>query len=333
MATYLPDHEIRRILADVVLGGSDECINPNGIELRLGNHVKFYSTREERQLKTGQYLRVGPGESVLISSLEKLDFSESAVRKRFPKGQLMGWITPTTTMMREGISQVATKVDAGFRGNLNWMLRNGSSKELIVGCGEPIFKLTMLLLDESESPSQLYGKGRKDQYQDSEGLSRSQRRIPTDIADTDIVGSSFDKLDPKKQLREAGYPFDHIGRELTDLHGRFEMVSKDVLLLKDQFAEQTRELSAKIASETGALVTKIDETKTTFVEKIDQIFQEKFVRTAGWIIGAIPVMYAGVTFLQNGTSLASQTIAWIACVAGIVVIAITMLLTKKSSRG
>jgi len=34
---------------------------------------------------------------------------------------IMGLITPTTTMMREGISQVATKIDAGFKGrDLLW---------------------------------------------------------------------------------------------------------------------------------------------------------------------------------------------------------------------
>src|SRR6202042_2689370 len=47
-----------------------------------------------------------------------------------------------------------------------------------------------------------------------------------------LVSSSVELLDPNKQLREAGYPFDHIGRELTDLQGKWEVVSSDVVLLK-----------------------------------------------------------------------------------------------------
>jgi hypothetical protein len=32
------------------------------------------------------------------------------------------------------------------------------------------------------------------------------------------------RIDPKKQLKEAGYPFDHIGTELVSLHGKFEAI-------------------------------------------------------------------------------------------------------------
>src|SRR3989442_814518 len=81
----------------------------------------------------------------------------------------------------------------------------------------------------------------------------SARRIPADIPKSKIVRSSIDKLDPKKQLREAGYPFDHIGSELVHLDGKFEMVSKDVLLLKNDFERKTSELSKKIESETASV--------------------------------------------------------------------------------
>src|SRR5207245_8236742 len=168
---------------------------------------------------------VSPGETVAISSLEQIDFSAEAVRKLLPDSMLMGFITPTTTMMREGISQVATKIDAGFRGTLNWGLRNGSTRDLVLQHGEPIFKLTLFLLDGDESPDNAYGSRPGDAYQNSEGIARSSRRIPADLPKDRVVASSFDKLDPKKQLREAGYPFNHIGTELTQLHGKFEVVS------------------------------------------------------------------------------------------------------------
>ena len=120
MATILSDREIKGLLRDVIAGGDPKLLNPNGIELRLGCHVRFHSTGEECQLQEGYFLKVSPGETVLISSLEKIDFTRETVQKHFPHSMLMAFITPTTTMMREGISQVATKIDAGFRGALNW---------------------------------------------------------------------------------------------------------------------------------------------------------------------------------------------------------------------
>ena len=62
-------------------------------------------------------------------------------------------ITPTTTMLREGIMQAATKVDAGFVGNLNWGFRNSSFKDFKMQHGEPIFKLTLFLLEGNEVPT------------------------------------------------------------------------------------------------------------------------------------------------------------------------------------
>jgi deoxycytidine triphosphate deaminase len=125
----LPDRDIRGLLKDVIAGGDPDLINPNGIELRLGKNVRFLSTGEELHLEPEQFLKVCPGETVLISSLEKIDFTRETVQKHFPKCMLMAFITPTTTMMREGILEASTKVDAGFGGILNWGLRNGSAKD------------------------------------------------------------------------------------------------------------------------------------------------------------------------------------------------------------
>jgi deoxycytidine triphosphate deaminase len=203
MAKILADRDIRRLISSVLLNADENLINPNGIELRLGKDVVFHSTGEEAQLGPGLFLKVNPGESVVISSLEFIDFKADTVRRILPRCMLMGFITPTTTMMREGISQVATKIDAGFRGNLNWGLRNGSTRDLILRYGEPIFKLTIFELAENETPEIAYGHRPNDSYQDTEGIRRSTRSIPVDIPKSKLVSSSFDRLDPKKQLREA----------------------------------------------------------------------------------------------------------------------------------
>lgn len=125
MAKILADRDIKKLIDSVIIGGSEEHLNPNGIELRLGAHVLFHSTGEESKLEEDMFLKVQPGETVSIASIEEIDFSATTVQELHPGNMMMGLVTPTTTMMREGISEVATKIDAGFKGSLNWALRNG----------------------------------------------------------------------------------------------------------------------------------------------------------------------------------------------------------------
>jgi deoxycytidine triphosphate deaminase len=132
MAKILADKDIRKLIGTVILNADEQRINPNGIEIRLGKQVLFQSTDEEKELGPGLYLRVLPGESVTIASYEDFVFTRDAIDKIFPGCDLMALITPTTTMMREGIAQLATKVDSGWSGTLNWGLRNSSIREFIL---------------------------------------------------------------------------------------------------------------------------------------------------------------------------------------------------------
>jgi len=328
VATILADREIGKLVGSVLIGADKSRINPNGIELRLGQHVQFHSTGEEKELGPGLFLKVSPGETVSISSIEQINFTAPVVQAILPNAMLMGFITPTTTMMREGISQVTTKIDAGFRGVLNWGLRNGSTKDLILQYGEPIFKLTLFVLENDEVPESPYGERAADYYQNTEGIKRSARRLPADIPKAKIVSSSFDQLDPKKLLREAGYPFDHIGTELTALQGKFEVVSKDVLLLKDQFERTSNELAGKIEAETRTLSGKVEESGKSILEKVELLFDRKFLRVGGIVIGAVPIMYGGVTYLQ-GTGLGGNVVSFIAMVAGAIIVILTYTLSRR----
>ena len=152
MAKILADKDILKLLGTVILNADKDRVNPNGIEIRLGKQVLFHSTDEEKELAPGTYLKVLPGETVTITSYEDFVFTHEAIDKIFPGCDLMALITPTTTMMREGIMQSATKVDSGWSGTLNWGLRNSSIRDFILGFGEPIFKLTIFLLEGGEIP-------------------------------------------------------------------------------------------------------------------------------------------------------------------------------------
>src|SRR5438093_5930807 len=126
-------------------------------------------------------MKITPVDSLVIASLEKMDFSKKAVHQHYTNRMLMAFITPTTTTMREGITHAATKVDAGFVGQLNWGLRNSSHKDVTIQRGEPIFKLTINLLEGDEVPEKPYGTKTGDKYQNTEGILLSARRILADI--------------------------------------------------------------------------------------------------------------------------------------------------------
>ncbi len=316
MAKILADKDIRKLIGTVILEADGSRLNPNGIEIRLGSPVLFQSTDEEKDLGPGKFLKVLPGESVTISSFETFIFTREAIQKVFPGCNLMALITPTTTMMREGIMQSATKVDSGWSGRLNWGLRNSSIRDFVLGYGEPIFKLTLFLLEEGEIPDTLYGEREGDRYQNNQGIARSTRTIPVNIPKKNIVGSSVEKLDPARQLREAGYPFSHISTELTDLHGKFELVSNDVLLLKDAIQEQSRTLSAKV-----------DESQKTTLDKLEAFFSRKLLSIAGAIIGCMSLGYAAINFLQ-GHGVTGNSLGWVSLIAGFGAFLVVYLLTR-----
>jgi len=297
MARILSDREIKKLIGSVILGADEALLNPNGVELRLGHRIKFITTGEEKEIPKGHYVKVVPGESVIISSLEKLDFSGDTVQKHFPGCMLMALITPTTTMIREGIMQAATKVDAGFVGNLNWGFRNSSVKDFKIQYGESMFKLTFFLLEGNEVPDINYGDKSEHKYQNTAGVLSSVRRLPVDIPEHNIVCSSLDKQDPTKQLREAGHPFNFIGSELIKLHGNFELVSSGV----------------------KALTEKMDETKNSLLEKVDSIFQRKFLWAISLFAAIISFLYGTVGFVHQRTTLTSGTIYLLALVLGVVV--------------
>jgi hypothetical protein len=162
------------------------------------------------------------------------------------------------------------------------------------------------LLEGEEVPDVSYGEKEGHKYQNTSGIMASQRKIPSDIPKEDIISSSFTKLDPKEQLREAGPPFSYIGNELVDLHGKWELVSHDVKVLAE----------------------KMDDTKISLMERIDSIFEKKVTGAVISIVGGISILYGILIFLQK-TSLSSGAIAGLAILGGVLLPASVMYLRKK----
>ena len=275
MARVLPDTQIRALLGKVIIGASDTCVRINAYEVRLGNRVRFDSTGEELDMAPGNFLEIEPGELVAVTSLESLDFTRATLEKLGKPG-IMALITPTTTMMREGFLFSSTKVDAGYRGVLNWAIRNSSIKAIRLQHGERIFKLTLFELEADEAPEQFYGEGDRDYYQGTEGIRTSARMLPASIPDAKVVRRSERKIDPKKQLQEAGSPFNYIGTELIQLTGKFEVVQNTVTALKQEFSTLQANLEQKIITETATLSGKLTELKESLATKIKDVFKDEF---------------------------------------------------------
>ncbi len=319
MARILADKDIQRLLGTVIQNADEKRINPNGIEIRLGKHVLFHSTDEEKELGPEMFLKVLPNESVTITSYERFDFRNDAIHKVFPGCTIMALITPTTTMMREGIIQSATKVDSGWHGTLNWGLRNSSIRDFILGYCEPIFKLTFFLLKGDEVPDVLYGDRPDDRYQHSEGIVRSTRTIPVSIQPKRIVSSTTEKIDPQKQLREAGPPFNYISQELIVLHGKFEVVSTEVSLLKTAITDETKKLTDKL-----------DAAQTTLLERVEHLFHRKFVQIVGAVVSCFTVMFAIYTFLKvNGVQ--GALMGWFALAVGLLIGLIVYIVGRRET--
>ena len=295
MARILSDKEIKTLLKDVIIGADPNLVSPNGIELRLGKEVRFLSTGEKKTIPEGHFLTVHPGEAVLITSLEKLDFQKSTIHKHFPNCSLMAIITPTTTMMREGMLQCATKIHAGYEGDLNWSFRNSSSKDFIIQQGESLFNLTLFLLQGDEVPEVHYGEKKEHSYQKTSGIKTSQRKTLADPAKEQLVSSSLYKLDPKTQLHEFGHPFNYIGTELTRLDDRLVIVSSDMV----------------------ALGKKIDDMNARLTQIIEATFQSKFFGAGSISVGAIVGLYALGGLIRQKANMTSGEFYWLAAAAAV----------------
>jgi hypothetical protein len=108
-------------------------------------------------------------------------------------------------------------------------------------------------------------------------------------------------------LKEAGYPFDHISTELTTLHGKFEVVSKDVMLLKET-----------IGTEADKLSQRVEDSQRAALEKVEHLFDKKILGAIGRSVAVGSVMLGAVVFLQE-QGLSKKTIGIIAVLAGVAI--------------
>ena len=336
MARVLPDRELRALLNTVIINGSPDSVRVNSYKVRLGHTACFNSTGEQKKIPEGHYLEIEPGDFVTIESLERFDFSTKTLESVGKPNGIFAWITPTTTMMREGFLFASTKVDVGYRGTLNWGIRNSSVHSIKLKQGERLFKLTLMELGPDEAPEAVYGDKLQDQYQDTKGIRPSARMIEADVSDRLLVRRSAQKIDPLKQLTQAGYPFNHIGTELVALQGRFEIVSHDVALVKNGFDNLREVLEKKIDKETTALSTSISgladqidtRMRSTFGQQFGLYFDQRMQRVYGTVATIVTLAFGLYKLVIQ--SAPSRIQGWALIAIGMLLWIGTMLVTRPS---
>jgi deoxycytidine triphosphate deaminase len=331
MADILPDSELEKLLNKCIINPDKDSVKANSYELRLGSQVRFHSTNEVKELKEGQYLELSPSESATIASFETIDFKEETVITLYPDNMLLGLVLPTTTMMREGIAQTSTQVDPGYQGTLNWLIRNNSTKPIVIKYGERVFKLVIFRLGKTETPKVPYGDRSTDSYQGSEGIVRSARKVPADLDDGSVVRATRVKIDPRIQLREAGPPFSHVDTVLREFDGKLQVVSQSVEYITERIKEQNEQLRGKIDTETKTLNDKLESVKDTLLSQMKAFFNEKTTALYGYLL-ALAAVGTGVFKLIAESKLSTQYQSGIFLLIGLVAIFMTGILVRRTGR-
>jgi hypothetical protein len=234
-------------------------------------------------------------------------------------------------MMREGFLFASTKVDPGYKGTLNWGIRNSSIKAVRLKQGERLFKLTLVELGEDEQPDKFYGEHAHDHYQNTSGIRESSRTLPVNIPDRLVIHRTQQRIDPIKQLSQAGYPFNHIGTELISIQGQFKIVSEDVAVLTrgmetlgKQIDEETKALSKSISGLGDQLESKL---RNAFGEQFGLYFDQRMMRVYGTVAAIVSLCLALYKLLIQSVP-SSRIQGYVLIGVGLLLWLGTMLLTR-----
>ena len=117
---------------------------------------------------------------------------------------------------------------------------------------------------------------------------------------------------------------------IIGVHGSFETVSKDVLLLKDQFNKMSDKLSEKIDEESNRLKESIQDLKAYLTERIDYVFSNRFNKSLGILIAAISLLFSLYLFIDAYSITQKQTAGILLLVAVIIALG-TFYFYRKSN--
>lgn len=338
MAIILSDVEIKKLLDnEIIIEGDEEHIRSNSYVFRLGTEVRFFSTNDRKKGELGNILIINPGDSVLVTSIEEVDFSSDKISKIYKERQLCAFLTPSTTLVREGFQLPSTKIDPGYSGTLNWTIRNSSVEKQEMEMGEPVFKATFFLLTENEEiPEQIYGdKKERDFYQEKTGLVESKRRMPVDRSGikTICVESEGTELE---RLKQSGFPYNFIAQQLHQVGQDLEIVTEDFARLdklfhklNEKFEKQDVKIE-ELLEKMDLLTSSIKEQKILFRRYVDESVFRKLVLSWITVFTVVCAIIAGGGWLwEKGLFGWVPPISGFLALLGLVALAILTFITRK----
>lgn len=229
MAIILSDKEIKKLIEyKIIIDGNDDCVRPNAYMLRLGKKAEYTHIHKEFDIsgnKSG--IKLPMGNSIHITSHEKIDFRREVVHKLYPKCDLLAYMSPITDLSREGIITQTTQIDAGFYGVINWTINNTSHNENEFFYKERLYRLTIFKLENGEEiPITPY----QGHYQGQEGIVHSKRQGAHKGMKSNNWHHPITKESPEKYLENlinSGYPWNILGQQLKELDGQFGTVTNE----------------------------------------------------------------------------------------------------------
>ena len=299
MTLILSDVEIQKLLDhDIIKDGDRNQVRANSYVFRLGKEVRFNSTGERKPGELGDILEINPGDSVLVHSLEFLNFEKSAVNEVYPDKLICAFLTPITTLMREGLQLLTTKIDPGYFGTPNWTIRNSSVEPVKLEIGEPIFKATLFLLSANEEiPEKSYGEREdKDFYQGKTGLVGSKRRLPVDAEKRKKIcvsskGTEFERL------KQSGFPYDFIATQLQNVGDSIQIVTKDFARMDEKVEKRNQELSQKMDRIKESISKVADDKAQAMLGQVDDMVVRKLTSSGVMVFTIFCAMVGGAAYL------------------------------------
>lgn len=286
MASILNDKELKKILGKIIENGDESCIRPNSYVIRLGKTGEFLNSGKEFELgneKKG--IRIQPGHAVALTSYETINFKREVVREIYPDSDLHAVLSPTTDLSREGLVAPTTQIDAGYSGTLNWTITNTSSEERRFVYRENIFRLTILKLQEGETPEQVYSGD----YQGQKGYVRSRRKGPpvgmkdTEWADSIMEGGPEILLE---NLSKSGYPWHLLGERFRIIDQQFKTVTEEYSDIHDSIEALTKDVN-EVRKYQDSFADEVRKYQDGFTDKVRSAVKEETTSLQNrWLIGA-----------------------------------------------
>lgn len=331
MATILNDKELTKLMGTVIVNGDASSVRPNSYVLRLGDDGEFLNASKEFSLgKAKKGIRVPPGHSVAITSLETIDFRPATVTKIYPDCALHAILSPSTDLSREGIVAPTTQIDAGYHGTLNWTITNTSNQERRFLQRERIYRITILKLEAGEVPLKCY----EGSYQGQTGYVRSRRTgAPVGMRDSEwedaVAEGGPEAL--LENLIKSGYPWHALAQKLKAIDQQFKIVSDEYGAIDDSlnrltedinaFKSQQSEASNKLATEITTLKNQQSEATRSMPELVSATLkdesaslQNRWLLTSGSMLVALLGLVVSFTSSQRAFDFLKANGAWIGVV-------------------